>query len=213
MAHGSAWTLRAACPGRRLGYIYGMAFRKCRTESVYGFHVCKKGFGKNPNPNPFFRTQTRTLNLFVWLFVQPRPLNGPWRQIVFAASRHNCRQCRQSGGFAPRPPFASGFGVRGSAPPCVGVVESPTQTSSPNLPPIFGAPRQKKWEPKGPQIKVKENDATAPLLFWHRRSCSVNPPAARPKARALARPLMRAYAALMHPRPRLLVLFTHLFTL
>lgn len=144
-AHGSARPLRAACPGRRLGYICGGRFRKC-----------KKGFGKKPNPNPFFRTRTRTQSVSHSTLFSGGPLNGPPRQVVCAASWHNCRRRRQSGGSAPRPPFASGFGVRGSAPPCVGVVESPTQISSPNLPPIFGAPRQKNGSPKAPKSRSRK---------------------------------------------------------
>ena len=55
------------------------------------------------------------------------------------------------GASPPAPPFASGFGVRGSAPPCVGVVESPTQTTSPNRPPMFGTPCQKNGSLSAPK--------------------------------------------------------------
>ena len=147
--------LRAAAVAR-LGYICGAKFRICKTQSGIGFYVCKKGFGKNPNLNPFFRTRTRTRSVSYSTLFSGGPLNGPPRQVVCAASWHNCRQRRQSGGFVPRPPFASGFGVRGSAPPCVGVVESPTQISSPNLPPIFGAPRQKNGSLKAPKSRSRK---------------------------------------------------------
>ena len=116
------------------------------------------------------------------------------------------------GASPPDPPLCvrvrgSGFGT-----PLRGGRRKPHANLIPESPADIWRSAPKKWEPKGSQIKVKENDAAAPLLFWHCRSCSVDPPAARPKARALARPLMRAYAALMHPRPRLLVLFAHFFT-
>lgn len=82
-AHGFAGLLRAACPWRRLGYICGGRFRKCRkwnleSDSTY----VKKGSEKTrtrtlfPEPEPFSYSSLSSGG----------PLNGPPRQFVLAAS-------------------------------------------------------------------------------------------------------------------------------
>lgn len=182
--------LRRACsapPVWRLGYIRRTAFYVCVTKSESRFHVCRKRVRNSvPNPPNLFRT-FRTFSYSSLL--SGGPLNGPPRQVVKAGRRHNCRPSRQSGGCAPRPPLmpkGSGFGVRDSrgetqySEPC-GFGMSPLSPSRSQLFSMFGPAGQKKWEPYGSQIKVKESDACAPSLFWQRRSSTVDQIDHRPR--------------------------------
>ena len=158
----------SAPPWGRLGYICEKRFRICETEPEIRFRKCRnqnpesvstyveKGSELRPEPSEPFPNLP---NLFVELFVQPRPLNWPWRQVVFAASWHNCRPSRQSGGCAPRPPLmpkGSGFGVRDSrgetrySEPC-GFGMSPLAPSQSQLFSMFWHGVPKKWEPFGSQ--------------------------------------------------------------
>lgn len=149
-------------------------------------HTLKKVRNSVPNPPNLFRT-FRTFSYSSLL--SGGPLNGPPRQVVIAGRRHNCRPSRQSGGCAPRPPLmpkGSGFGVRDSrgetqySEPC-GFGMSPLGPIPKSTPLGVLALRAKKMGALRLPNQVKESDASAPSLFWQRRSSAVEPPAHRPE--------------------------------
>lgn len=113
---GNAPALRAGI--RRLGRICGCDFRKCDKALSQAKGCPPRG---TPPASALFQSVQPGMSPQTGRRLSRRPQPGTQTSIGASADWR---------GFTPpnHPDSPRGFGVRGSAPPCAGVVESPTQT-------------------------------------------------------------------------------------